>query len=101
MPLVISRKKGKVHYVRSEEALAEILLEGSLSDHDWAIGDRLVFEDGTESVILRSPDGTGHIWGNPVRPADLADVRQAVGRPDPQTWQELFATYKGGPGTIG
>jgi hypothetical protein len=101
VPLVISRKKAFVHFVRSEEALAEILLEGSLSDHDWAIGDRLVFEDGTESVILRNPDGTGHIWGNPVKPANLADVGQAVGRPDPQSWQELFASFKGSPGTIG
>lgn len=94
MPLVISRRSRSVHYVRSEEELAEILSYSDFDGKPWAVGDRLIFEDGTESIIVMVQDGTFHVWGNPVKPADLEEVKQAVGRPAADSWQSLFASFK-------
>lgn len=96
MPLVVSRRKQSVSYIRSEEALAELLAEADFGGHSWAIGDRLIFEDGTESIIVLVHDGTLHVWGNPVKPADLEEVRQTVGRPAAESWEQLFASFKNG-----
>ena len=98
MPLVISRKNRSVHYVRSEEALGETLGDSDFGGKAWAVGDRLIFEDGTESIIVLVPDGTFHTWGNPMKPADLAEVRQTVGRPTAESWEQLFASFKNGGG---
>jgi len=100
VPLVISRKNRSVHYVRSDDALAEILGESDFGGKPWAVGDRLIFEDGTESIIVLVPDGTFHIWGNPLKPADLDEVRRAVGRPDAESWEQLFGSFKSAPNPI-
>lgn len=97
MPLVISRKSRSVHYIKSEEALAEALGEADFAGKPWAVGDRLVFEDGTESFIVLVPDGTFYTWGNPMKRADLDEVRQAVGRPTAESWEGLFASFKNDP----
>jgi hypothetical protein len=96
VPLVITRKSRSVHYVRSEEELAEILTELDFAGKPWAVGDRLIFEDGTESIIVLVQDGTMHVWGNPVKPADFEEVRQAVGKPDAADWQQLFSSFRSG-----
>jgi hypothetical protein len=97
VPLVITRKSRSVHYVRSEETLAEILSHSDFDGRRWAVGDRLIFEDGTESIIVFIPDGSFHAWGNPVKRADLDEVRRAVGRPDAESWEQLFAAFKSDP----
>jgi len=96
VPLVISRKSRSVHYVKSDEALGEILGETDFAGKPWAVGDRLIFEDGTESIIVLVPDGGFHAWGNPMKPADLAEVRATVGRPTAESWEQLFDSFKSG-----
>jgi hypothetical protein len=80
--------------VRSEEALAEALGESDFGGRPWAVGDRLIFEDGTESIIVLVPDGAFHAWGNPMKRANLEEVRQTMGRPTAESWQELFAWFR-------
>jgi hypothetical protein len=94
MPLVIPRKARSARYVRSEEALAEILGHSDFDGEDWAVGDRLIFEDGTEALIVLHPEGTFHVWDDPTTPADLDEVRRLIGRSDVATWDQLFATFQ-------
>jgi hypothetical protein len=94
VPLVITRKSKSVHYVRSEDVLAEILSHSDFDGRPWSVGDRLIFEDGTESIIVFIPDGSVHAWGNPVKRADLDEVRRAAGRPDAESWEQLFASFR-------
>jgi hypothetical protein len=89
MPLVIPRS-GEVEYVRGEEVLAEILGRPNFDNHPWAVGDRIVFEDGTEAKIRREPGQPFHGWGEPV-PANLHEVRRAAAAPGAEGWSELFA----------
>ena len=92
MPLVIP-KTGAVQYVRSEEVLGEILGHSNFDGEDWAIGDRIIFEDGTESRIMQEPDEQFHVW-NDSTPADLAEVKRAVGVPDAPDWAALFKKFE-------
>jgi hypothetical protein len=62
MPLVISAKSQSVHYVRSEEILGEILGHSDFDGQKWAIGDVVVFEDGTGAHIEQYREA--HTWGN-------------------------------------
>jgi len=48
---------GAVRSIRGEEVLAEILGHGNFDGEDWAIGDRIIFSDGTESRIEHEPGG--------------------------------------------
>lgn len=96
MPLVISRRNRSVDYLASDDVLAESLAEPDFGGKSWAVGDRLIFEDGTESVIVLVPDGNLHVWGNPMKPASLEEVRQTVGRPAAESWQQLFASFRTG-----
>ncbi|QDU91754.1 hypothetical protein Pla175_51850 [Pirellulimonas nuda] len=88
MPLVIP-KSGAVQYVRSEEVLGEILGHSNFDGEDWAIGDRLIFEDGTESRIKQEPGEQFHVWDVPT-PADFDEVKLAVGVADASDWSALF-----------
>ena len=92
MPLVIPMS-GAVQYVRSEEVLAEILGHSNFDGEDWAIGDRIIFEDGTESRIKQEPGEQFYVWDDPT-PAKLEDVRQAVCVTDASDWAALFATFE-------
>jgi len=92
MPLVIP-KSGNVQYVRSEEVLGEILGHSNFDGEDWAIGDRIIFEDGTESRIKQEPDEQFHVWNDPT-PADFEEVKRAVGGSDASDWAGLFATFE-------
>lgn len=92
MPLVIP-KSGAVQYVRSEEVLAEILGHINFDGEDWAIGDRLIFEDGTEARIKQEPGEQFHVWGDPVT-ADFDEVKRAVGLPNAADWAKLFSTFE-------
>jgi len=90
---MISLKNRSVHYVRSDDALAEAFGESDFGGKPWAVGDRLIFEDGTESIIVLVPDGTFYTWGNPMKKADFEEVRQTVGRATAETWDQLFASF--------
>src|SRR5215210_4902427 len=92
MPLVIS-KAGDVQYVKYEETLAEILGHSNFDGEDWAIGDRLIFEDGTESRIKQEPGEQFHVWDDPT-PADFQEVKRAVGVTDASNWAELLKRFE-------
>jgi hypothetical protein len=53
MPLVIPQT-GPVQYVPTDEILGEILGHDNFDGETWAVGDRLIFEAGTESRINRT-----------------------------------------------
>jgi len=102
MPLVISYKSRSVQSIPSEEVLAEILGHSNFDGEDWAVGDILVFEDGTQSHIELDPGGQFYVWASP-RPADFLTVRNEIDqvlynepwRPRTLTnWPELFAAVK-------
>ena len=58
MPIVFSRDGADIHFIPSEEALGEILGHTNFDGHDWQVGDRIVFEDGSQSVIENAPGGS-------------------------------------------
>lgn len=88
MPLVIP-KSGSVQYVPSKEWLGEILGHSNFDGEDWAIGDRLIFEEGTESRIKQEPGELFYVWDDPTA-ADFEEVKRAIGVPDASDWPELF-----------
>lgn len=92
MPLVIS-KSGAVQHVPSEESLAEILGHSNFDGEDWAIGDRIIFEDGTQSRIKQEPGEQFHVWDDPTA-ADFEEVKQATGASSATDWPELFRTVE-------
>jgi hypothetical protein len=92
MPLVIL-KSGGVQYVRSEDVLGEILGHSNFDGLDWAIGDRIIFEDGTESRIKQESGEQFHVWDDP-KPADFEEVRRTVGVADASDWAELFKRFE-------
>lgn len=89
MPLVITQS-GAVYLVSTEEVLAELLGHSKFDGEPWAVGDRLIFEDGTESRIRAEPGERFHTWGEPTG-ADLDEVRRAAGVSDARDWEALFA----------
>ena len=82
-------KSGAVHYVPGEEALGEILGHSNFDGYDWAIGDRLIFEEGTESRIKQEPGEQFYVWDDPT-PADFEEVKRATGAPHASAWPHLF-----------
>lgn len=92
MPLVIP-KSGAVQYVRSEEVLGEILGHSNFDGEDWAIGDRIIFEDGTEARIKQEPGEQFHVCDDPT-PADFVEVKRLVGVADASDWLELFKRFE-------
>jgi hypothetical protein len=93
MPIVIP-KSSAVQYVRSEEVLGEILGHSDFDGEDWAIGDRLIFEDGTEAWIKQEPGEPFHVWDEST-PADFDEVKRLVGVTDAANWAELFKKLEG------
>jgi hypothetical protein len=91
MPLVIP-KSGSIRYVRHEAVLAEILEHVNFDGEDWAVGDRLIFEDGTESRIAQDPRSPAYTWDDRA-PTDFDEVKRAAGFPDALDWKELFAKF--------
>jgi hypothetical protein len=98
MPLVVSRKSKKVTYIENEDFLSEILGHSDFDGHDWAVGDLLVFEDGTGALVERDPREF-HVWSNP-HPLKIADVIAEVqsfgdarveGLAPESSWRALFA----------
>lgn len=92
MPLVIP-KSGGVQYVRGEEVLGEILGHSNFDGEDWTIGDRLIFENGTEAWIKQERGEEFHAWDDPT-PADFEEVKQTVGVASASSWIELFGTFE-------
>ena len=75
MPLVISHKAKRTFHVKSEEFLGEILGHSNFDGEDWAVGDLIVFEDGTGAVIEKHQQF--HVWSDP-KPVELRDVPSAI-----------------------
>ena len=75
MPLVISHKAKRTFYIKNEEILGEILGHSNFDGEDWAIGDLIVFEDGTGAVIEKQEQF--HVWSYP-KPIELCDVLSAI-----------------------
>ncbi len=99
MPLVISHKAKRTFYVNSEETLGEILGHSNFDGEDWAVGDAIIFEDGTKSGIQKHEQF--HIWSNP-EPAELGEVLSLIrGYGDPRvtpeveidSWAKLFQKF--------
>lgn len=93
MPLIVL-KNGQVHYVQDREVLSEILGHTNFDGEDWSIGDRLIFEDGTESQIMQEPGDPGYCWKRPETLADFEEVRRLVGSPEVTDWAQLFAAFE-------
>ena len=91
MPIVIPQN-ASVAYVRTEEILNELLGHVNFDGEPWAIGDRIIFEDGTESRIAQVPDEQFYTWGDPV-PADFSEVKQAARFEGATDWAELFRHF--------
>jgi hypothetical protein len=96
MPLVISQKAKWTFYVKSEETLGEILGHSNFDGEDWAVGDAIIFEEGTRSTIQKHEQF--HIWSDP-KPAKLDEVLSLIqGYDDPRltpndeidSWAKLF-----------
>jgi hypothetical protein len=66
MPLVISEKSKSTHYIDTEEILGEILGHSDFEGRDWAVGDLIVFEDGTRATLERFPREQFHTWSEPT-----------------------------------
>lgn len=77
MPLVVSHKAKRTFYVKSEEILGEILGHSNFDGEDWAVGDAIVFEDGTIATIEKEEQF--HVWYDP-RPIQLQDALAMIQR---------------------
>ena len=100
MPLIVL-KNGHVQYVNDREVLSEILGHSNFDGEDWRIGDRLIFEDGTESEIMQEPGDPAYCWKRPETFADFEEVRTLAGLPEATDWAELFTAFKTGSNRSG
>lgn len=82
MPLVISQETHRKSIVQSEEVLAEILGHRDFDGEDWACGDLILFEDGTEAHIVSDATGQFHVWSEP-QSSDLCRAIAAINRGNP------------------
>ncbi|MGB7161035.1 MAG: hypothetical protein WBD40_23440 [Tepidisphaeraceae bacterium] len=73
--------------------LGEILGHSNFDGEDWAIGDRLIFEDGTESRIKQEPGEQFFNWDDPT-PAEFEEVKRAVDVAEAADWKQLFARFE-------
>ncbi|MDA7888614.1 hypothetical protein N9A86_04475 [Akkermansiaceae bacterium] len=98
MPLVISHKAKCKYYIRSEEILTEILGHSDFDGEYWAIGDIIIFEDGTEARIVQAEGEMFHLWSKPI-PSDLRKVVEQLNHYHPvqplklsaiDSWDTLF-----------
>jgi hypothetical protein len=64
VPLVVSRKSRSVTFVENDDFLGEILGHSNFDGYDWAIGDLLVFEDGTGALIEKNSRDDFHVWSD-------------------------------------
>lgn len=103
MPLVISQHAKQTSYVASEEDLSQILGHSNFDGENWAVGDLIVFEDGTGAPIAQEENF--HVWPDPV-PIELSDVLAKIrsyGDPrlpsDAQvdSFEKLFARFTAAP----
>lgn len=73
MPLVISGKAKKTFYLPNEECLCETLGHSDFDGQDWAVGDRIVWEDGTSALVERYQSEEFFGWSEPA-PAALPEI---------------------------
>jgi len=99
MPLVISHKAKQTFYINSEESLGEILGHSDFDGEDWAVGDIIIFEDGTRSAVQKHEQF--HIWTDP-KPAELGEVlalirghggRRFTSDDEINSWVTLFQKF--------
>ena len=97
MPALISHKAKRVFLLLNHDVLADTLGHSDFDGEDWAIGDVIVFEDGTIARVEAFPEG-GYTYSEP-KPGDVREVvAQVKGYGDPRlgaandirSWQELF-----------
>ena len=98
MPLVISHNAKCKYYIRTDEILAEILGHSDFDGEYWAIGDMIVFENGSEALIEQPKGEMFHIWSTPV-PSDLRQIVEQLNQYHPvhplkhstiKSWDTLF-----------
>ena len=97
MPALISHKAKKVFFLRNHDVLADTLGHSDFDGEDWAIGDLVVFEDGTVAEVGAFPGG-GHGYSEPTT-GDLRHVVEQItsygdsrlgATATIQSWEELF-----------
>ncbi len=93
MPIVITKKYSSIHFVPTEDILAEILGHSNFDGEDWSIGDRIIFEDGTEAFIDQEPGELFHIWTE-QQPADFDTIKKLLKQPEATEWSELFKKHQ-------
>ena len=101
MPLVISHRSKKKFYIPSEEVLGEILGHSNFDGEDWAIGDTIIFEDGTKAQIEKEEGEVYHIWNKP-KDVPLSNVIKEIRKYHPvkpwddciKSWEQLFNELK-------
>lgn len=85
--------------------MAEILGHTNFDGEDWAIGDTLIFEDGTTATIRLEDNDEFHVWTDNV-PLDLSDAinqiieyrttaSEALSETD--NWESLFEYFQEHP----
>ena len=97
MPALISHKAKKVFFLRNHDVLADILGHSNFDGEDWAVGDLVVFENGTVAYVEAFPEG-GHGYSEPANGElrsiveeirSYGDSRLEVAS-EVQTWEQLF-----------
>jgi hypothetical protein len=97
MPALISHKAKRVFFLRNHDVLADTLGHSDFDGEDWAVGDLIVFEDGTIAWVEAFAEG-GHGYSEPSQ-GDLREVvAQMKSYGDPRlpaassiaSWQQLF-----------
>lgn len=105
MPLVISHASNEVCYVQCENELAEILGHSNFDGEDWAIGDTVLFEDGTTATIKLLEDDEFYVWtdNEPIELSDAIEqsVRYRAEARDPLSsvddWEGFFGYFQEKP----
>ncbi len=97
MPALISHKAKRVFFLLNHDALADTLGHSDFDGEDWAIGDLIVFEEGTVAQV-EPLSGGGHGYSE-QSPGDLREiVMQMKSYGDPRLaaasdiagWEDLF-----------
>ncbi|HWA88180.1 MAG TPA: hypothetical protein VG710_18270 [Opitutus sp.] len=102
MPLVISKSAGRVFAVRNEEWLGEILGHSDFDGAKWAVGDAIVFEEGSIAEIQKLPGQRFYTWSEPrpVTVLEVANQIMSISRKAPRLdgvisdWTQLFAAAR-------
>lgn len=77
MPLVISHQANCKYHIHDDETIS-ILGHSDFEGEYWAIGDMIVFEDGTEAKIEQAKGELFDVWSEPpLQMSDFGSVGSA------------------------